>query len=127
MKKTIEEKKTVERGEFNLDEAFVLWLNESKNHNRYLSGYTSDEKHSIKLIGFFNTDKKNPKEPDIRIYELGEDGKASKEEAAVLWSNVSASDKKYLSGSTNENEKLVGFYGKENEEKRPFIRAYYEK
>lgn len=127
MKKAIEKEKTTERGEFNLEEVFVLWKNESKAHKSYLSGFTSDEKHSMKLIGFFNTDKKNPKEPDIRVYETLEDGTISKEEIAVLWSNVSEKDKKYLNGKDNEDKKLVGFYGKENEEKRPFIRVYYEK
>ena len=30
-----------------------------------------------------------------------------------------------MTGTTNEKEKLVAFYGDEYETKRPFIRVYY--
>ena len=109
--------------ELTLKEAFVLWRNKSEKGNDYLSGFTSGEEQT-KLVGFFNTSKKNPKEPDVRVYTQTEKGENL--EVASLWANVSKNDNKYLTGSTNENEKLVAFYGKENEEKRPYIRVYYK-
>ena len=110
--------------EQNLKEVFVLWRQKSKEGNEYLSGNISDE-DKAKLVGFFNTNKKNPNEPDIRVFTQTEK-KEDQVQVASLWANVSQNDKKYLTGTTNENEKLVAFYGKENEEKRPYIRAYYK-
>ena len=78
-----------------------------------------------KVIGFFNTNKKNPKEPDIRIYVLDEKNNIGKE-VASLWDSLSKQNVRYLTGITDEKEKLVGFYGNEHEEKRPFIRVYFE-
>lgn len=106
-----------------LREAFALWKTTSKQGVEYLSGTVSDD-NKTKLVGFFNSKKKNPNEPDVRVYLQVEQGEAS-QEVASLWSNVDKNDKPYLSGTTNENERLVGFYGDENQEKRPFIRAYY--
>ena len=105
-----------------LEEAFVLWKNKAKSGLDYLSG---KDLNGNKLVGFFNTKKENPKEPDIRIYNTDEKGSA-KDEVASLWENIDKKDEKYLTGSTNEKEKLVAWYGKENEEKRPFIRAYFQ-
>lgn len=124
--RTVNEKevKTNETGvkqEFNLKEAFVLWKNESKNKTEYLRGFTSDKK--VKLVGFFNTNKKNPKEPDVRVYVTDNEGKDI--EVASLWESITKNNKRILTGSTNENEKLVAFYGKEHQEMRPYIRAYY--
>ena len=34
---------------------------------------------------------------------------------------------KYLSGKTNEDEKIIAFLGDELKEKRPFITAYFRK
>ena len=124
MKKTVAETKE-EKREFTLDEAFILWRNESKNNVNYLSGFTSEKLGKAKLIGYFNTMKKNPKEPDIRIYDLDKDGKQNKE-VADLWETVSPKEKRYLTGSTDEKEKLVAFYGDEHQEKRPYIRAYFQ-
>ena len=109
--------------ELTLKEAFVLWKNKSKNGNDYLSGFVAGDENT-KLVGYFNTSKNNPKQPDVRVYSVV-DGKQDIE-VASLWANVSKNDNKYLTGSTNDNEKLVAFYGKENEEKRPYIRVYYK-
>lgn len=115
-----EEVKIEERKE--LEEAFALWSNNSKSGTEYLSGKVDD----MKLIGFFNKDKKNEKEPDIRIY-IVENDEISKEAVASLWKNVSKGGNYYLSGSDNEDKKLVGFYNNKFIEfpNRPYIRVYY--
>lgn len=107
-----------------LTEAFALWLHKSKANNEYLSGLTTSENGNVRLVGYFNTNKKNPKEPDIRVYSLNDEGNQDIE-VADLWENISKQETRYLSGSTNDKEKLVGFYGDKKEEKRPYIRAYF--
>ena len=116
----VQEVKTEEKKQ--LEEAFVLWKNKAKSGLEYLSGKDLNDK---KLVAFFNTKKENPKEPDIRIYNTDEKG-SRKDEVAVLWENIDKKDEKYLTGSTTEKEKLVAWYGKENEEKRPYVRAYFQ-
>ena len=120
-------KEVVEKGEekeFKLTEAFVLWKNESKNGVEYLSGKTSDEK--IKLVAYFNARKNNPKEPDIRIYEIDPDGSQGLE-VASLWESISKNEKRYLTGMTNDKERLIAFYNNlEENPNRPYIRAYYK-
>lgn len=122
MRKTIEKQEV--KQEFNLKEAFVLWRNKAKSGDYYLSGFTSEECGSQKLVGYFVGNKKNPKEPDVRVYTLDAEGKQDKEVASI-WENISKNDVRYLTGVTDDKEKLVCFYGKENEEKRPYIRAYF--
>lgn len=122
-KNVINKEKEVKK-EFNLKEAFALWKHISKAEEGYLTGYAQDGDSKIKLIGFFNTKKNNPKEPDIRIYSVNEEGKRDVE-VASLWQYISKNDNAYLSGKTNEDEKLIGFYGNESGEARPFIRCYY--
>ena len=127
MKKT-ETTKTVEKGEerkFDLTEAFVLWENTSKAGMKYLSGNTSEELDSTKLVGFYNTNKKNPKEPDIRIYDIDSEGNQGNE-VCCLWENISKNEKRYLTGTTNEQEKIIAFYNGEENTIRPKIRAYYK-
>ena len=116
--------KETKKGDNKLTEAFALWLHKSKANNEYLSGLTTAENGDVRLVGYFNTNKKNPKEPDIRVYSLNDEGKQDLE-VADLWENVSKQDTRYLSGSTNDKEKLVGFYGDKKEEKRPYIRVYF--
>lgn len=112
-------KQTGTTKEFKLEQAFVLWKNTSKKGTEYLKG---KDLHGNKVLGYFNTNKKNPKEPDVRVYVVAEDGKTDKE-IASLWDYTSKSGKQYLSGSTDEKEKLVAFYGKS--EKAPHISAYF--
>lgn len=109
--------------EFDLEEAFVMWSHTSKTNKEYLTGSVGD----MKLIGFLNINKKNEKEPDIRIYTVENDN-ISKESVASLWKNVSKNGKYYLTGVDNENIKLVGFYNDNIIEfpERPFIRVYYK-
>lgn len=123
-------KEVVEKGEvkkeFNLTEAFVLWKNKSKNNVEYLSGKLSDEGSNVKLVGYFNTRKKNPKEPDIRIYDIDSDGSQGIE-VCSLWENISKGEKRYLTGTTNDQEKIIAFYNNlEENPNRPYIRAYYK-
>ena len=126
--KTKQTTSTVEKGEerkFDLTQAFVLWEDTSKAGRKYLNGRTSEESDSTKLVGFYNTNKKNPKEPDIRIYV--EDSKGEREEVCSLWENISKNETRYLTGTTNENEKIIAFYNKvEENPNRPYIRAYYK-
>lgn len=116
--------KEIKKGANELTEAFALWLHKSKADNEYLSGLTTAENGDARLVGYFNTNKKNPKEPDIRVYSLNDEGNQDLE-IADLWENVSKQDTRYLSGTTNDKEKLVGFYGDKKEEKRPYIRVYF--
>ena len=116
--------KETKKGANELAEAFALWVHKSKAGNEYLSGLTTAENGNVRLVGYFNTNKKNPKEPDIRVYSLNDEGNQDIE-VADLWENVSKQDTRYLSGSTNDKEKLVGFYGDKKEEKRPYIRVYF--
>lgn len=121
-------KEVVGKGEekgFKLTEAFVLWKNESKNNVEYLSGRL-EGKEEVKLVGYFNSRKKNPKEPDIRVYDIDSEGKQGIE-VAVLWENISKNENRYLTGNTNDDERLVAFYSDIDENPtRPYIKAYYK-
>lgn len=108
--------------EFKLEQAFALWKRKSKDGKKtYLSGVGENKR----FTGFYNTKKQNPKEPDLRIYEVSEDGKLSKEEVASLWCNVSENTKKkYLTGKYND-KKVVGFINDGKNEKAPYLSVYY--
>ncbi len=106
-----------------LKEAFALWENK-KGDNIYYTGKTSDE-DSIRLVAFVEKDKKNPKQPDLQVYEQVEKGK-EKPQIASLWQNESKAGKVYYSGTSNENEKLVAFINDDTQDgKYPSIRVYY--
>lgn len=115
-------KKEEVKQEVKLTEAFVLWKNKAKSGLDYFKGM---DLNKVKLVAFYNSTKKNPKEPDVRIYTVNAEGKQDKE-VASLWENVSKNEKRYLTGSTDEKEKLVAFYGDESDEKKPYIRAYFK-
>lgn len=120
MKVTKKEVKEVEEKETKLNECLVLWLHKSKEGKKFLSGKTySDDK----VIGFF-VPSKGENSPKIRVYALDEEGKAT-DEIVTLWENEGKSGK-YLTGLTNEKEKLVGFYGEELKEARPYVRVYFQ-
>lgn len=109
-----------------LEEAIVLWSKTSKNNIDYLSGYLATEGEKQYVVGYYNSNKKNPKEPDIRIYILNEKGEQD-HEICSLWSNESKAGITYLSGLTDEKEKVIGFYGDRENATRPLIRVYLEK
>lgn len=114
-----------------LRECFVLWKHKGKDGKLdYLSGVTSTQKADevMTLIAFYNSQKKNAKEPDIRVYELMDNGKRGKDEVASLWSTVSpTTNREYYFGKTNEGEKIIGFKNKKDAEHRtsPDIKVYY--
>lgn len=117
------EVKTEEKKEFDMKECFVLWKSKAKSGLDYLTGKTPE---GIKLVAYYNSNKKNPNEPDVRVYALNEDGKIEEKPAASVWENIGKNEKRYLSGTTNENEKIVGWYSKVEDEKKPYIRVYYK-
>jgi hypothetical protein len=123
------QKATEEKKGFDLKEAFVLWRKQSKVGKDYLTGFVSKDQN-VKLVGYFNTDKKNPKEPDVRVYQSikNEDGTYSKseKEVASLWIETSKNENQYYTGLTDENERLIAFVGDVNKELRPYIRAYFK-
>ena len=109
---------------FDLQECFTLWLNTSKEGNKYLSGYDFNKN---RIIGFYNK-KLNDKQPSIRIFGVDEEGKTTKEEIITLWDTTfKTSGKDGLSGYTNEKEGIIAFYGDENDTKHPYIRGYFTK
>lgn len=122
MKTTVTKNETNKKGD-EIKELFVLWSKTSKNGLNYLSGKLTNE--DVNLIGYFNTNKKNPNEPDIRVYNVDAEGKQD-HVVCSLWSNVSKNDTEYLSGVTDEKEKVIGFYGDRENTKRPLIRVYIE-
>lgn len=127
MLRKTEQETVIEQKQSNLTEAFVLWEKKSKNGQFYLTGVTSSACDEVKrLIAFYNGSKKNPKEPDIRVYSVDAEGKQD-QEVASLWNNISQKTKKeYLTGVSGDKEKLVGFYSnQEANMKRPDIRVYF--
>lgn len=115
--------KTTTSTKSDLVEVFALW--EAKKGNKvYYTGRTAGDA-PIRVVAFVNIDKKNPKQPDINIYEQVEKGQ-DKPQIASLWLNESKAGKKYYSGADNENYKLVGFINENTMEgKYPSIRVYY--
>ena len=107
----------------NLKEVLALW--ESKKGDKvYFTGKTSDE-NPIRVVAFINDSKKNPKEPDINIYEQAPKGE-KKTQIATLWMNKSKAGKDYFSGLDNESKKIVGFVNEDTKDgKYPSIRVYY--
>ena len=112
--------KTGEKKQFDLEQAFAMWKNKSKDGKTYFSGKYQDGR----IIGFANGMKKNPKEPDVRIYEIDEQGNMKKEELTSLWVNVSKNNKKYLSGKL-DGKRLIGFIREKATEKQPYFSVYY--
>ena len=104
-----------------LQGVFALWRRKSQNGNVYFSGKTEGGSN---LIGFYNTDKKNLKEPDLRVYAKDTEGGLSKDPFVSLWVNATNSGKKLLSGKL-EGKKLIGFINASADEKNPYISVYY--
>lgn len=124
---TQETPKTEEvKREFNLKEFFVLWKYENKKKaiTYYMGHITSKEYEFSKLIAFQNSKKKNPKEPDLRIYLVDEKGKKDTEVFISLWMNATENGKEYFSGKMGD-DRLVGFISKNTENNRPAIRVYF--
>ena len=104
--------KNAAEGKKELERVIVLWIYSSKDGKKtYLSGKTEDG--ILKLIGFFNKEKQNPKEPDIRLYTVHTTarGKTERSEQVYtsLWVNATQNGKKVISGKLNDR-RLVGFF-----------------
>ena len=114
--------KTAEKKEFKMEQAFALWKRTSKKGGVYFSGKFNGNN----IMGFYNTDKKNPKEPDVRLYQVDEDGKMGRETWLSLWCDVSKGGKKYLSGKLN-GRRVVGFINEkaDDKNKQPYVSIYY--
>jgi hypothetical protein len=124
MKYVKKETEETKKEKFDLNECFTLWLNTSKEGNKYLTGYDFNKN---RIIGFYNK-KANDKQPSIRIYGVDEEGKTTSEEIITLWDTTfKTSGKDGLSGYTNEKENIIAFYGDENDNKRPYIKGYFAK
>ena len=67
----------------------TLWIQKGKNGKEYLSGTAYD---GTKVVGFYNSNKENPKEPDIRVY-VDTEGKKT-ETLVSLWENISKNEKR---------------------------------
>lgn len=113
-------KTVAKKQEFTMKEVFALWKRESKNGNPYFTGKSAE---GINLRGFFNTNKKNPKEPDLKVYVHSE-GELAKEPLISMWCNVGKTGKKYLTGKIGE-QRVVGFISDGKNEKAPYLRCYY--
>lgn len=115
-------KKEESKEKFDLQECFVLWRKVSDKKVEY---FTGKDFNNNRIVAF-NNEKKSEKQADIRIYSVKEDGTRDIE-IASLWKVKFASGKEGLTGITNENEKLIAFYGDINKELRPYIRCYFRK
>ena len=119
-----ETKEENKKEKFDLQECFTLWLNTSKEGNKYLTGYDFNKN---RIIGFYNR-KVNDKVPSIRIYGVDEEGKTTQEEIITLWDTTfKTSGKDGLSGYTNEKEGVIAFYGNAEDTKHPYIKGYFTK
>lgn len=108
----------------NVKEAFTLWKNTSKDGKT--TYFTGVSRTGWKLVGFYNGKKKNPNEPDLRIYAQTEEGKAG-DELAALWVKESKAGKKYLTGKLTDQEiYLTAFINGSGNEKQPYLRVYLQ-
>lgn len=115
--------KTAEKTqEFTLQEVFALWKKESKSGNPYFTGKSVE---GISLRGFFVTNKKNPKEPDLRVYTVDEHGNLSEKPITSLWCNVSKkTNHKYLTGALG-GQRVIAFIRNNDNDKQPYVKCYY--
>lgn len=113
---------TTKKQAFTMVELLAMWKQKSAEGKSYFTGKTADGK---KLVGFYNTNKKNPKEPDIRIYDRAELDTGIKAKPILsLWADVSQkTGKKYLSGKW-DGKRVVGFIAEKADEKKPYFRVY---
>ena len=101
---------------------FALWKKTAKDgKTTYFSGKTET---GTFLTAFFNGQKKNPKEPDVRVYTQDKDHNLSKEEYVSLWVNVAKSGRKYLTGKIGD-KRVVGFINDKSEGNHPYVSVYY--
>ena len=101
------------------DPVVKLWKQKSKDGTKT---YLSSKTH----IAFYNTKKKNPNEPDLRIYIKTAEGKKG-EDYASIWCNTTDAGKKYLSGKMVDGTKLTGFINDTTKnDKIPYCSIYLD-
>lgn len=117
-------KATQTKKEFTLKQVFAMWKRTSKNGKTTF--FTGKDIDGREIRGFYNTNKQNPKEPDIRIYHLTESGELEKEVYVSLWCNAKDNGKKYLSGKI-DGLRVVGFINSKAtaENKQPYFSVYW--
>ena len=120
--KEVKQMEKSNKKEFKLQECLVMWLKKSNMSGNYLSGKMGE----TGLIGFINGKKKNPKEPDIRIFKRDVEGNREKEEFLSLWVNVGKNDRKYVTGKLGE-KRLVGWFNARATAggKVPYLNVYF--
>lgn len=104
-----------------LEGVFALWKRKSQNGGVYFSGKTEGGSF---LTAFYNTEKKNLKEPDLRVYAKDSEGNLSKEPFCSLWCNATKNGKKILPGKL-DGKRVIGFIKADASEKQPYISVYY--
>ena len=119
MSNSTAEKKTMKQ-------VLALWKRKSKNGKVYFSGKVEDGTftNDFYVTAFYNTDKKNLKEPDLKIYARDDEGNLSKEPVLSLWCNATKNGKKVLSGKL-DGKRVIGFIKADADEKHPYITVYY--
>lgn len=110
-----------QKKEMKMEQVFALWKRTSKAGNTY---FTGQDAYGLNLRGFFNTNKKNPKEPDLRVYAVEDSETLSKEEYISLWCNVSKNGNKFLTGKMG-GKRVVGFIRKSDNDKAPYVTVYF--
>ena len=106
-----------------LQGVFALWKRTSKDGKKtYFTGVSEDKSYNV--TAFYNTDKKNLKEPDLKVYVRDDEGNLSKEPLVSLWCNATKNGKKILSGKI-DGKRVIGFIRANATEKQPYISVYY--
>ena len=124
MKTTISKENTKKEVK-DLKELATLWHHESESGLKYLSGNLSEELQYKKVIAFYNVNKKNVKEPDIRVFSLNDENKKELE-LISLWIQKSKENKPYYSGLINDKEKVIAFISTKDDVKVPYLRIYFK-
>lgn len=108
-----------------MEQAFALWKHKTKRTRRtYFTGVIGEQN----IVAFYNTHKKNPNEPDIRVYSndtiAGE--RVVGDEICSLWANHSEEkDMFYFTGKlTGKN--VVGFIYSGDNTKAPYLSVYFK-
>lgn len=117
VKEVKEEKKA-----FDLEVACTLWKSESKEKMEYLKGYDLNDN---RVVGFFNT-KEGEKQPKLKVFGLKENGDIDTC-IITLWETISQKGNLYLSGETDDKEKVIGYYNNSENPNAPFIKIYFKK
>ena len=84
-----------EAGRDRLVECFQLY----RNQYQQFTGF--DEDIGKRIIGCYNLGKINPKEPDLRLYYVGERGRVEEREFLAFWLKKSKRGRPYLIGNKN--------------------------